>query len=258
MTQTTEAPEASSEIKPDAALVSLIKQGIDKVEKGKVSLAELIGVTTDQPAVRVVASPQPVANPTSISDEERIALTRLPEVFGVVNPDTVRELDSAEIEAIATERRTIDIVLGFLDTRKTAEIREIIANHFDAKAVREGLVFAADVLDDDGNVIHEATPRDDKGHFVLKQKEPVGDSKDSFVRETRKGAAPTLNGAALLDAYERKEITREQYLACTRETRVFDELKARAAIKKDPALLFRLKGAFVPGGQETASIRMRP
>lgn len=167
-------------------------------------------------------------------------LTRLPEVFGKVNPTEVRELTDDEIAAIADERNVIDGLASLLKERKEDGIREIIALHFDKVAERTGLV-------------KDDTATDDKGHYLLKQEQVVGDQKFSRQLSTKK---PSLDGESLLAAYERGDITREEYLSCTREVRVYDETKTRAAFKKNPLLLVKLRKAMRKGSVG-ASIYLR-
>jgi hypothetical protein len=96
---------------------------------------------------------------------------------------------------------------------------------------------------------------DAKGHFLTKEEQPTAHGK-KFTRELRE-SKPSLSGSDLLAAYENGLISRDDYLACTRETRVYDETKTRGNIKKDPGLLLRLRPLITKGGL-TASIYHRP
>lgn len=234
-------PAQDAEQQPSADLVRLIRTSIDKVESGKAKMSDVWAAVLpkDEETVDVVAVPAP----TSISDAHRVLLTRLPEVFGKVNPEIVRMLTTDEIAALSEERATISGLLNLLTSRKEAGIREIIANHFDAKA------------EDDGRARTKSTPKDKAGHYLLADSEPCGDGM-KFTRELRE-TKPSLDGAALLAAYENGGLTREEYLSCTRETRIYDETKTRTAIKKNPALLMKLRPVLVKGGTG-GSIYQRP
>lgn len=173
-------------------------------------------------------APQPTApKVVTLNQEVQEAMDRLPGVFGVVQPDTVRSLTDGEIVALYIEREAVKKVEDTLKGREEA-IKEAIRNHIDCIAVEEDLV-------------SDETPVDSKGHFVLSSKGnpfrvSITGTNKAWSSEYREGSV-AINGGALLDMYEAGEIDRETYLAFTREVRVFDEAKAFAAIVKDPARL---------------------
>lgn len=170
------------------------------------------------------------------------ALNDLPKVFGLTRVDEVRTLTEAEKALLGQEQDTIDKILKPLETRLGA-IKDAVRNHMDLEAVKEGKVTPDTVVD-----AH--------GHYVVAAKdEPeqvrIPGTNKAWSREFRAGKVD-IDGSALLDLYEAGEITREQYLAFTREVRVFDEQKAFAAMAKDPSLLNIFRKIIKKGRPSTA------
>ena len=222
----------------------LIRQALAEVESGKSTFAQVVKAVMATPvAPAEEAKPKPPA-PMSISDEHRSALRRLPEVYGKVAPTEARLLDPTEQRDLIEERQVIDSLLTLLKKRKDEGIRETIAYHLDA------------VIEDSGQ--GEQFERDAKGHFLVKQDVPVEGTDRKFQR-TISDPAPTMpSAAALLEAVERGEISRAQYLALTEVPevpRVFSETKARKAIAKDPALMMTLARLATPG-KRVATIKV--
>lgn len=197
------------------------------------------------PAAPVKHDLAPVPENTSITSEVRSALRALPTVFGSVVVENRRTLSESEISEVYTEFKTLRTI-GDTLTRRAEVLKENIRTHVDVDAEDSGLA--------DGATI------DASGHYLLAApKQPVRvsieGSNEQFSIEYRKGRAgsATVSSEALLAAYEEGQITRDQYLALTRETRVFDEAKASKAIIADPSLLevvrsaSRVTGASEPG-----------
>lgn len=197
-----------------------------QVASGKITFAEVWGALSEPPSAEV-AKPGERTAPVvkAITDQQRLALSRLPEVYGSVVPLEDRALTEEELVRIVEERETIDTILALVKTRKDDSIRETLANHLD-----HVLVF------------DEEPPVDSKGHYQVKQEVHVeGTSKK--IQKTVSNPKPVLTAEAVLDAYERGEITRETYLAITKVPdvpRVLDEAKMAKAVKKDPSLLLTL------------------
>lgn len=226
------------------------------VERGKVALKEgkslkeiASEVLDDLPAVvttEVVPFP-PVPKPLVITDEHRVALAELSSVFGVVQPDTRRTLTPDEITTLYKERECLKTIGDLLDGREEA-IKTLIRHHLDVDAETRGVAVPKAKVDGaTGEVIVEPSPRDQHGHYVLATKGkperlPIPGTNQEWSREYRSGSVEvdTERLEALLAA---GEISREDYLSFTREVRVFDEDRAREAMKKDPsrfALLRRI------------------
>lgn len=176
-----------------------------------------------------------IPNPVIITDEEIAALARLKDVFAVVQPDERRALTAEENKALYDERDTLDKILGLLSTRREA-IGTLVKHHMDVTAEEAGKAFPVATDDEDGH--HPATERDEHGNYILSApKDPernrIPQTNLDWSREYRKGKL-TFSGSVAKDMEEAGEISREAYLAMTRETRVFDENKAMlAAQKKD-------------------------
>lgn len=169
--------------------------------------------------------------PSSLSDAQKDALKRLPEVYGKVVPKTVRRLTAVEARAIVEERDVIDTIMGVLKTRKDVSIRETIANHLDMLLEGE---YTPDQL--------EEIPLDAKGHYQEKQEASIDGSGRKF-QKTISDPKPTLGIAAVEKAHKDGIIDRKTYLKITRKPdlpRVLDEDGLIRAMKADPALLFTL------------------
>lgn len=219
-------------VSADPKVAALVKGAMLEVERGKYTFGDaLVAVLGDQIPDAPV-KPKAVAA-IKITDEHRQALARIVEEYGQVVPETPRLLTPDEQAAIVAERDTIDVILGLLTKRKDTSIREAIANHLDRLAEAEA---------GGPDAARERYGVNKDGHYTVKQDVPVeGTTRkmQGIVGEP----SPTVSSEALLEAHERGDLTREEYLAITRVPevgRVFDEAKAREAIKKDPELLFKI------------------
>lgn len=169
----------------------------------------------------------------ALTEEHREALRLLPEVYARVTPTEPRRLTQAELEALVTEREVLDLIEALVTSRKKNSLREHLANHMDRVAETKGLAA-------------EGSVTDDKGHYYVKDEEPVPGT-GRKVQKIVSDPKAQVSSAKLLEMYEAGDLTREEYLALTTQptTRVFDETKARKAIKKNPGLLTKLAQATV-------------
>jgi hypothetical protein len=238
--------QAQASPKTTAEQAALVRTALAEVERGKATLADVVKAVLGTPA----AAPEPAVEPAppvplSLSDKEKAALARLPEVYGKVMPTKARALTHPEAAAIVEEREVIDTLLKILKSRKDDSIREIIAFHLDSVAADEARTGAE---------------RDDKGHLLLKQEVVVDGTSRKFQRILNEGAPVMPSAADLLAEYEAGRLTRMEYLALTsvpEVPRVFDPDKARVAFKKDPGLLFRVARLAKPG-KKTSTIKVAP
>ncbi len=211
---------------------ALAKQTVTSIVTGKVKIADVWGTltATPQPGKNTLSEAPP--KPLPITDAQRKALRRIPEIYGAVSPEKNRMLTSEEAQRVVEERDTIDVILGLLKSRKDDSIREILANHLDH-------VLAAEKGDD-----VQGLPIDKKGHYQVKQEHSVlGSGKK--IQKTVSSPSPTLSMAAVEQAHEDGLLDRKTYLAITRlpeVPRVLDEDGLTKAVKKDPSLLFTLAG----------------
>lgn len=198
-----------------------------------VSLSKIAEIlAADSPAPAVVVTATPVApQELTITPEVRDALQVLPAVFGAVQPTERRVLTEKEISALATERETIKVLIDLMSKREST-IKEAIRNHVDVDAEASGLA-------------DEKTPRDPNGHYILCAPQnptrlPIPETNQDWSIEFTSGKI-TISAGELDALYEAGDISREDYLAFTREKRVFDESKATSAILADPTRLSIIK-----------------
>lgn len=197
-------------------------------------VADAVGVGVDP---IVPAAPEPPAV-IAMTDDTRAALNALPGVFAAVQPAEVRLLTEGEIEMLYAETLVLKQIVSVLEEREEA-VKEAVRNHMDLTAEAEGRAVPKDIVRG-GHVVATATPRDRKGHYVTASKGnperlTIPSTNQQWSREYREGRISFADATDdLLALYEAGEITREQYLAFTREVRAFDEAKAMDALRKDP------------------------
>lgn len=224
-------------------LSPLIKQGQIALREGASLTAIAAAMLVEMPEVEALPPAVPtVPAPVVLTPEVKDALAQMTEVFAAVQPTERRRLTDTEVAALYIERDVVKQVAEVLDGREE-NIKEYVRNHLDIVAEESGM-------------IDENTPRDGKGHYVVASKgNPerlnIPGSNQAFSREFRSGKA-AVDGSRLLDMYEAGEISREDYLAFTREMRVFDEDKALKAINDDPKRLEILARLAVPASPTTS------
>ncbi len=165
------------------------------------------------------------------------ALTVLPAVFAKKQVAEIRQLSPEELEALAEEYETIDAILKPLKTRQDA-IKENVRHHLDQRGVVSGRVNDDTVVDASGHYVFARPQQPD----IL----PMPGTDKQWSNQYSSGSV-SIQGEKLLTMYEAGEITRAEYLAFTREVRVFDEAKAFAAIAKNPSMLGILKKIIKKG-----------
>ena len=219
--------------------------------KDATSLAEVAkAMVSDTPPAVVGDEVQPfpaLPGAIDITPEVKQALVDLQDVFGRVQPSHRKLLTDAEREALGRERAVSDVLIGLLTQRKK-DIREIIYAGMDVKAERDGADPAT-------------SPRDEQGHYAIGgnaseyQRLPIPGTNTDFVRET-KSARVTYDEASLARMEQLGKVTHDQYLALTREVRVFDEKKALLSMQRDPTLM----GVFrkiVRAGRPSSALNVR-
>ena len=107
-----------------------------------------------------------------------------------------------------------------VDARKK-EIHKMVSVHFDVTAEKLKRT-------------DEKTPQNKDGHYLLAspgypETALVPESEKHFTREKAKDTV-SYSFDKLLDLYERKEITRAEFLAFTTQTRVIDDTKIKQAL----------------------------
>lgn len=217
----------------------------------RVQLREGATTVTAIAAQGVKPVPAPLRDPETpkalvITDEVRAALKKLPSVFAATEVTERRELDGKEISLLFDEQEVLEAVADLLIERRET-IKTNIRNHIDEVSLAQGRVA------DEGR-------RDSKGHYIVASKGnpvrvPVPGHNKEYSLEFRSGRSGTasISSERLLQMYEEGELTREQYLGLTRETRVFDEQKATKAVLDDPSLMEVVKRAVTYVGQTADS-----
>lgn len=249
----------ADEVSKDLAVI--IERGTYALKQNpNASLAELAAAITEEvptfwaaPGV-VVPFPE-IPAPVSMTKEMEEALLSLPEVFGKVNLDKRRTMSDDEILAVYREHEALKALENSLKDRRD-NLKAYVRHHLDVAAEQEGRAVPADVYDENGQKVQEASPRDPHGFYVLGEKgKPerlnIGETGQAFSREASSYKAQ-VDGERLTELYDAGQITREQYLALTVERRVFDEDKARKSIQKDKTLLGVLAKITERGGMKSA------
>lgn len=238
MTDTQQAPEAApqTEVSPtdlakDPQIVALVQKSMEKVVSGKMSLSDLFGtvIAKDDPSVPDLRPPVPPA----LTESQKEALKRLPDVYGKTIVTAVRKLKPAEKQALVEEREVIDEVLGVLEKRKASSIREVLANHMDIVTPEEK---------------REGARHDGKGHLAVKHEDPV-DGTGKKIQRSVSGGKPRLTIEHVEALHAEGLIDRKTYLAITKKPdlpRVLDEDSLHKAIQKNPALFFLLGSRAEP------------
>jgi hypothetical protein len=223
---------------PGTALVPISAVLRDRVRKELTKGADLESVLGELVRPEAAALPErAVPAPMVLTGAQVSALSALPDLYSKICPTSARPLSADERVKILTERETIEALLALKD-RKEA-IREILATDLDREAERLGLV-TPEEIEVDGKTI-PATPRDAKGHYLLKHDIPVPELGKKIDRSLSPATWKTkIDPGRLLEAYETGKITRAQYFAVTAEARSFSSEKAAKAVAKDPELAFLL------------------
>lgn len=185
---------------------------------------------------KVIPFPK-LPKPRELTYELSEQLVKVPGVFGRVELDERRTLSEDELTALYEEHQTLDGVVKAL-AKRIEDLKEYVRTDMDVRAEEDNLAFPKDIVRGKATVA-KATPRDRKGHYILAEgkgrpyKVPVKGTDRAYSQEFSQGKV-TVDGDKLLDLYEAGEITRDELLAFTRETRVLDESKAGAALRENP------------------------
>lgn len=228
----TQVEEAQS-----AELDRLVKFAADLVNKGTISLSDVLGAIAETKEVEILPAPEVLPIPMEITQEQREALDKVTEVFGKVVPAKRRALEPVEVAQLVEEKETLDQLKKMAEARHQ-NIRTTIFNHLDVEAEEEQLV-------------DETTLRDKDGHYILKGE--VRGQKDTGMKFTRQvsNVSPKLDPEALKDLVDDPEVefSHEDYLAVTSQVRVLDENKLMLALKKNPRLILAISKATIAGGK---------
>jgi hypothetical protein len=229
---------------PETGLVAsgLSKQALDdlkaRLASGKLEWDDLVK--------EVAAPPEPVIigklpMPARITDDELAAIALLPDVYGSFVPTEIAKVSDKDMAKLLNEREILDRAIDPIQ-RRIEDIKLTARIHSDA-AFADGDTDGV-VMDADGK-----TPlRNGDGHIIRKARYDGGKHNTTgkaFSLEPRSGS-PSINPEKLRQLAEDPdvpEITHEDYLAMTTQTRVFDGAKAMVYLRKHPELLSVLRRA---------------
>lgn len=237
-------PTKTTQPQQGTEVVPFIERGRLILAREKFTLADVQSAVLDPVnphAADEYAQPFPkVPAPVALTDEVKGALARVADVFNSVEVAKRRALTPREITALYHEQETLRIIAKDLKARDEA-IKELVRTHQDVIAEADGSARPAPLRDESGNVAMHATPRVSSGHYLLASPDvptltSIPGTNKVYSNEYRAGTV-SVNQKTLTALVSTGDITRQQYLALTREIRIFDEDKATTAIAKDPSLL---------------------
>jgi len=255
MTATTESARGT-------ALEQVATGTLAMVEPGKSWTVAALLDTLAGPAAPLPEAgkfPDP-AKPVSCTDEIRAALTSLPKIFGKVHAVTRRVLTEDELAEVTREHRAIDAVTKPLGKRAD-EIAEMVRMHMDVAAESDGTALSA-AQQRGGAILRPATQRVPAGvaagHYLLARPEsPYETEVRGFEQKWQQrftSGKVTKSQARLEDLLADGTITRAEYLSFTRETRVLDDEKIAAAIRREPGRSLQILGAITERSAAGASL----
>jgi len=237
------APTATLATVPDAAL--------QLAKGGNFSVADLADAVVPPEADPKVPDFPALPKPVQLTDKARTALGQISKLFGGFQLTERRPLTDKELVQLTDEASVITEAAKPLAARIEV-IAEMLRVHMDAQTEQ-----SAGRL---GRVVR-SVPRilsgKAKGHYLLAgaaspYKVSVPGYEQCWEQRYVSGSAVT-DPAKLLELYEAEEITREEYLALTREQRVYDEDKVAAFVRKHPARGLEILAAITtrkdPGAQ---------
>ena len=185
-----------------------------------------------------------VPTPLKADRATRTSFTNLGKIFNRVVPETRRSLFSQELADIGQEYTDLQNVKNLLETR-LEQIKEIVRTHQDVEAEQSGIAFPERIVRN-GNVIVEATPRDQHGHYLLSAPQKpvvteIPESDKQFSNEFRSGRSKT-DLTILTADHENGVLDDETYRQITKTVRVVDPEKLRKHVLKtgDVSLLTRV------------------
>jgi hypothetical protein len=212
------------------------------IRNGSISWNELLNalMTATPSSDDVVVAPL-----TPITQDHRDAIATLESVYGTVAPESRRTLDTQELAALHEERSVLKTVETMAKDRGN-QIRTYILNHADILAEQDGL--------------DKTAAREKDGHYAAARRIPIDNTTSDWSVEPRDGAASLDVNIlkALADSDEADGFSHDDYIAMTKQTRVFDETKAMKVLADRPELVEVIKRATVRGKPSvTVTVRAR-
>lgn len=149
-----------------------------------------------------------------------------------------RPLTQTELDTLSAERDALDAIEKYVKARKEAH-KTMLYNHWDAE-----------ILAGDG----PKPALDDSGRFLTKVSTNAQGGSRHFDRQMAEGK-PYITETALKEVAESGEIDgfdHQAYLACTTETRVFDEEKTLIRMRNHQPTIEALREACKMGAASTS------
>lgn len=239
-----EPPRPATEV---VTMDPAVQTAIVEALEGGHSIEEVIEALLADRIVAAEQPPPPPVKPQPLTEDERAALKRLPQVFGSVAPTTRRKLNATEMESLVDERNVISTILSRLEERKSDSIRETLAHHFDVLAEEEALRGLPEGVSKRAQKEAVASiRRDAKGHYAVKQEQQTEHGKAQRIVSGGKVSGPT--SADIQRLYDEGKIDRKTWMAITEvpvvapPKRNLSQARLREAVKRDPSLMFLLAG----------------
>lgn len=233
----------------DTTALELIKTKTALREGTVAKIDTIFDAVAPKPSSPVVAK---VPMPVAISDDERAALARLPEVIGAVVPTERRVLTEDEPDRLLDEREVLKVIEGLVK-RRLSDISLTVLNHSSAEVdagATDGVMLDQDgkpLLNKEGQVIRKVK--------VTPQAPQI---KSCFSVETR-GGTPAFDLSQFekdCDDPEITDLTHQDYIDNTTQVRVFDENKVMINLRKNPDLLDTL-ARYVKAPVPTVAVYVR-
>lgn len=183
-----------------------------------------------------------------LTDAARVALTKLSEVFGRVQPTERVLLDNEERAMLVLERQILTTVSEEVKAREEA-IKETMRTQMDVQAEK------------DGRANPQTTERDRHGHYLL-AKPGVPETLDvpemnGYWERTYRTGTTKVDTDTLLKMYEQGDISRTEYLALTESVRVPSERKIMAFIRQHPQRGLKLLAQITQQDSPTVAITFK-
>lgn len=254
MTDVTAVPAAELEPVLTGALALLTAEPNASLDK----LAAMVAAAPEAP-LAAEAKPWPaLPKHIELTEEIRRALAKIPAMFNSVEITKRRSLAQAELDLLTREQ----VILGQVGTvlaSRMEVIKETVRVHMDVDAEETGVAVPKDQLGPDGEVIVRATPRDQKGHYLLaiaKKPHQVVSGLMAWSQEAS-SSEPVPSDGVLQQAYQAGDIPRADYLAVTREVRTLDDIRIRDFIRQAPGKGLAVLRRITVTGPPKASLYLR-
>jgi hypothetical protein len=230
----------------------------DKATLKSVAQAMVAGEAVELPeTIELPALPKKIELVPAVKQ----AMDGISTLFCMVVPETRRTLTEQELKTLHLERTAIKLITGALTGREEA-IKETVRNHMDEDAIAKGVGVRKALVDSaTGEVIVEATPRDVHGHLVTataqkRDEVQIPGTDQVFVREYR-APQTTVSVEDLFDLVADGKVTKDEYLAMTRQTRVISEDKVWDFVKRNPERGLEILGSITKHGLPSTAFNVR-